>query len=139
MKSVVFFFVVLCALTIGVGSWESNAANEAGKQQAVTRFDRPAVLQGVTLKGEYLFVHDEAAMKRGEHCTYVYKGNVANRSKLVLSFHCIPIERTKATHFVIRSVETLPGTVEVQEFQFKGDTEAHGVPATTHAHVNMTN
>ena len=91
------------------------------------------------MKGEYLFVHDEAAMKRGEDCTYVYKGNAPVPNKLVVSFHCVPVERTKATHFLVRSVETLPGLIEVQEFQFKGDTEAHGIPAKTHAHIHVTN
>jgi hypothetical protein len=84
MKSLAFFLVVLCALIVGSVSWETNAASGTRKQSAVTNFDRPVVLQGVTLKGQYLFVHDDAAMQRGETCTFVYEGNAPLRNKLVL-------------------------------------------------------
>src|SRR5678816_3971939 len=95
MKSVAFFLLVLCALIIGSVSWETRASNTR-KQSAVTNFDRAVVLHGVTLKGEYLFVHDDAVMQRGEACTYVYEGNAPIPKKLVVSFHCVPIERAKA-------------------------------------------
>src|SRR5678809_669359 len=92
MKSVAFFIVVLCALIIGSVSMQTKASDTAHKQSAVTNFDRAVVLHGVTLKGEYLFVHDDAAMQRGEACTYVYEGNAPIPAKLVVSFHCVPIE-----------------------------------------------
>ena len=137
MKSMAFFLVVLCALIIGSASWETRASNTASKQSAVTNFDRAMVLHGVTLKGEYLFVHDDAAMQRGEACTYVYQGNAPIPKKLVVSFHCVPVERIKAKNFMIRSVETSPGVIEVQEFQFAGDTEGHAVPTSIDQHVNL--
>jgi hypothetical protein len=137
MKSIAFFLMVLGALIIGSMSWETKAANEAGKQSALAHFDRPVVLQGVTLKGEYLFVHDDAAMKRGEACTFVYEGNAPIRSKLVVSFHCTPVQRTKANHFILRSVETSPGVTELKEFQFAGDTDGHAVPTSMDQHVNL--
>lgn len=129
MKIVVFSLVLLCTLIFGSVSWESKASNEIKKQTAIARFNVPVVLHGVTLKGEYLFVHDHAAMQRGEACTYVYEGRGAAVKRLVISFHCIPIERAKADRFVVRSVTTPAGVNEVREFQFAGDTEAHGVPA----------
>ena len=95
MKSIAFFVVVLCALIIGSLSWETKASNTALKQSAVINFDRAVVLHGVTLKGKYLFVHDDAAMQRGEACTYVYEGKAPIPKKLVVSFHCVPIERAK--------------------------------------------
>ena len=136
MKSVAFFVIVLCALIIGSVSWETRASNTARKQSAVTNFDRAVVLHGVTLKGEYLFVHDDAAMQRGEACTYVYEGNVPIPKKLVVSFHCIPMQRAKAKNFIVRSVESSPGIIEVQEFQFPGDTEGHAVPTSIDQHLN---
>ena len=139
MKSVAFFVMVLCALIIGSVSWETKASNTARKQSAVTNFDRAVVLQGVTLKGEYLFVHDDAAMQRGEACTYVYEGNAPIPKKLVVSFHCVPVQRAKAKDFLLRSVETSAGIFEVQEFQFAGDTEAHAVPTSIDHHVNVKN
>jgi len=137
MKSVALFLVVLCALIIGTVSWETNAKNTVRKQSAVTTFDRAVVLHGVTLKGEYLFVHDDAAMQRGEACTYVYEGNAPIPKNLVVSFHCVPVQRLKAKNFVLRSVETSPGTVELQEFQFAGDTEGHAVPTSIDHHLNV--
>ena len=137
MKSLALFVMVLCALIIGSVSWKTEASNTARKQSAVTNFERAVVLHGVTLKGEYLFVHDDAAMQRGEACTYVYEGNAAIPKKLAVSFHCVPIQRAKAKNFIIRSVETSPGVTELKEFQFAGDTEGHAVPTSIDQHVNV--
>ena len=131
MKSIAFFLVVLSALILGTVSWETRAADTTRKQSAVMNFDRAVILQGVTLKGQYLFVHDDAAMQRGEACTYIYEGMAPVASKLVASFHCIPVQRAIAKHFMVRSVEIAPGILEMQEFQFKGDTEGHAVPPLT--------
>ena len=137
MKSLAFLVIVFCALMIGSVAWETKASNTARKQSAVTNFDQAVVLHGVTLKGEYLFVHDDAAMQRGEACTYVYEGNAPIAKKLVVSFHCVPVERMKAKHFLIRSVETSPGIAELREFQFAGDTEGHAVPTSIDQHLNV--
>ena len=136
MKSVALFVVVLSALIIGSVSWDTKASNTARKQSAVTNFDRAVVLHGVTLKGEYLFIHDDAAMQRGEDCTYVYEGNAPIPRKLVVSFHCVPVQRAKSKNFLLRSVETSPGITELQEFQFAGDTEGHAVPTSIDHHLN---
>ena len=61
------------------------------------QFDRPVKLMGVTLKGEYLFVHDDEAMSRGEACTFVYKGLTETPKKLITSFHCTPAARNTAS------------------------------------------
>jgi hypothetical protein len=120
-------------------SWQTQASNTVRKQSAVTNFDQAVILRGVTLKGEYLFVHDDAAMQRGEACTYVYEGTAPVAKKLVVSFHCVPVERAKAKHFILRSVETAPGVIELQEYQFAGDTEGHAVPTSLDQHVNVEN
>ena len=137
MKILILSVVVLCTLIIGSVTWGTRAANEISRQTAVTRFDRAVVLNGVTLKpGQYLFVHDDAAMDRGEACTYVYKGMAPVTDNLVVSFHCVPIERAKATHFTLRSGVTSAGVIEVLEFQFAGDTESHAVPQS-HAETHV--
>ena len=69
----------------------------------------------------------------------MYEGNAPIRSKLVVSFHCTPVQRAKANHFVVRSIETSAGVTELQEFQFAGETEGHAVPTSMDHHVNMTN
>jgi hypothetical protein len=129
MKTLVFVSVVLCTLILGSVSSPGTAATSVQKQKAVARFDRPVTLQGVVLKGTYLFVHDDAAMNRGEACSYIYKGEVEVTDKLVASFHCTHVERSKATHFVLRTVDT-PLGAELREFQFSGETTSHAVPAT---------
>ena len=129
MKKLFFVFVALVALVLATFALEANASN-AKKQRATMRFDKTITVHGVVLTpGQYLFVHDDAAMARGDACTLIYKGDTANANKLVVSFHCTPAERTKATHFVTRSTEKPGGVVELLEYQFKGDTESHVVPA----------
>lgn|SRR5574341_318401 len=128
MKSLLLFIVLLCAIIIASAPATGTKPVTGRKQKATMQFYNPVVLQGVTLKGEYLFVHDDAAMTRGEACTRVYKGNVEDPDKLVVAFHCVPLERAKADYFIVRTTQVAPDVVELTEFQFKGDTEAHGVP-----------
>jgi len=101
MKSFLLFIAVLCAVTLSSSSVPSvtNAANAAKKERAVMNFDRPVELLGVTLKGEYLFVHDDMTMVHGEACTFVYKGLAELPKNLVVSFHCLPAVRDKVAFF----------------------------------------
>jgi hypothetical protein len=140
MKSFLLFIAVLCAVTLSSSSVPSvtNAANAAKKERAVMNFDRPVELLGVTLKGEYLFVHDDMTMVHGEACTFVYKGLAELPKNLVVSFHCLPAVRAKVAHFTVRTLLTSPGKAELREFQFAGSTEAHLVPYSQPiAYVNM--
>lgn len=128
MKTFVLF-LALVAVAVLTGTPAAGSKTLAGKKQKGTvQFNDPVVLQGVTLKGAYLFVHDDAAMTRGEACTRVYKGDAEISSKLIVAFHCVPTERAKSAYFVVRTNQVAPGVIEVTEYQFKGDTEAHGVP-----------
>ena len=129
MKTLFLLTALLFAVTLSSSSAVvSKAAPEGKKQKAVTQFSQPVRLMGVVLKGEYLFVHDDAAMARGEACTFVYKGNTAVKGNLVVSFHCIPAQRLKVASFTVRTQQSAPGIDELREFQFAGDTEAHMVP-----------
>jgi hypothetical protein len=125
-------FVLFLALVGGAVLISTPAAGSktlvGKKQKATIQFNHDVVLQGVTLKGEYLFLHDDSAMTRGEACTRVYKGDAEIPSKLILAFHCVPLERAKSDYFIVRTNQVAPGVTEVTEYQFKGDTEAHGVP-----------
>ena len=129
MKSLVLLAALLCAVTLSSSSSiASKAAPEGKKHQAVMQFNDPVVLMGVVLKGQYLFVHDDAAMARGETCTFVYKGNAPLDGKLVVSFHCTPAERSKVSSFTVR-MQSVAGVDQLREYQFAGDGEAHIVPA----------
>ena len=92
------------------------------------KFHQPVELMGITLKGNYLIVHDDEAMARGESCTYVYGGLAEDRENLVVSFHCSAKKRAKASHFTVRSRRGSSGYDELTEFQFSGSTEGHLVP-----------
>jgi len=135
MKTLIFASVVVCTLILGSLAWTSSAATAGHKQKAVTEFFNPVTVQGVTLQGKYLFVHDDAAMNRGDACTFIYKGEAEDRGKLVASFHCIHVERAMTKKFIVRSSETAPGRLELVEFQFAGETAAHAVPPTANIAV----
>ena len=128
MRTLLLLVALLCAVVFTTAPSAGTKTLTGHKQKATMIFTKPVILQGVTLKGEYLFVHDDMAMTRGEACTRVYKGTVEEPDKLVVAFHCIPLERTKADYFIVRTNQVTPDVTEVTEFQFKGDTEAHGVP-----------
>lgn len=128
MKSLVLMAALLFAVTLSGSSLVASKAAPAGKKQAMMKFTEPVRLMGVILKGDYLFVHDDAAMARGEACTFVYKGSAPVASKLVVSFHCVPADRSKVANFTVRMTE-VSGFQELTEYQFGGETEAHTVPA----------
>jgi hypothetical protein len=130
MKSLVLLAALLFAVTLGGSSLVASKAAPGGKKQAVMQFAQPVRLMGVVLnKGEYLFVHDDEAMARGEACTFVYKGNSPVASKLLVSFHCVPAARAKVAGFTVR-MAAVSGFQELTEYQFSGETEAHTVPAS---------
>ena len=129
MKSLVLLLALVGVVVFGTTSTAVSKSSVGRKQKAVMQFDQSVILLGITLKGEYLFVHDDEAMNRGEACTHVYKGIAEVASKLIVSFHCVPIERAKVTHFTVRTATLSPDITELREFQFKGDREAHGVPS----------
>jgi len=128
MKSLLLFVTLVCAVVLTSTSFANDKSPAARKQKATAQFNQPVVVQGVTLKGEYLFVHDDAAMARGEACTRIYKGNAEIAGNLIAEFHCVPIQSARANYFLVRTKQRADGVVELTEFQFKGDTEAHAVP-----------
>ena len=128
MKSLWLLVVLLCAIALSSSAVVSKTSNPVKKQKATVLFNEPVSLMGVTLKGQYLFVHDDAAMARGEACTFVYKGDAEIANKLVVSFHCTPTQRLKVNSFIVRT-ELVSGINQLREYQFNGETEAHMVPA----------
>jgi uncharacterized cupredoxin-like copper-binding protein len=127
MKTLILLAALLIAVTVGSSASVASKTTAAGKKRAVMQFIEPVKLMGVTLKGEYLFVHDDEAMARGETCTFVYKGNAPIDSKLVVSFHCLPVQRARVGSFTVRMVD-VAGVTQVREYQFEGETETHLVP-----------
>jgi len=125
MKRLLVAATMLAALIVTIGAFAVNSKAEAkNNERATVEFIQPVKLLSVILKGEYLVVHDDALMAKGEDCTYVYD----RAGKLVVSFHCTPVERQKSNRFRVVTRRIDPsGISEVIEIQFAGSTEAHQV------------
>ena len=125
MKKLLLALLILGVLAITLGIFSVRADTDPKTTESATvRFTEKVKLVNVILKGEYTFVHDDAKMALGEDCTYVYD----RAGKLIVSFHCIPVERKKATSFRIVTTRLTNDLIELSEYQFAGDTEAHQVP-----------
>ncbi|MDX2041416.1 MAG: hypothetical protein SF097_09210 [Acidobacteriota bacterium] len=108
-----------------------SAGNAPKKESAVVEFANTVKLTNVLLRGQYLIVHDEERMAKGEACTYVYKGKIENADKLVTSFHCTHMDRVKTDKIRI-SYSSYGGkpyeTPEIVEIQFANSADGHRVP-----------
>lgn len=128
MKRILLATSMFAALMLTFGVFTTQAKPEPKKtERATIEFTETVKLLDVFLKGEYSIVHDEDKMAKGEDCTYVYDA----KGKLVVSFHCTPVERPKSEKFrvVVASRSTITnGPAEIKEIQFAGSTEAHLAP-----------
>jgi hypothetical protein len=108
----------------------TGRADDPRRERQVVEFTDTVRLHGALLRGQYLIVHDEEMMARGEPCVYVYRGKMEQHEKLVIAFHCEHVERARAKEFkvVIYNQHTPYSTPEVQEFQFANSTAGHSVP-----------
>src|ERR1700750_2446063 len=100
MKRLLIAASMTAALVITIGVFAAHTKAEAKKgERATVEFTQTVKLLGVVLRGEYLVVHDEERMAKGEDCTYIYDRS----GKLVVSFHCTPVERPKSDRFRVVS------------------------------------
>jgi hypothetical protein len=129
MKRLTLIILILSAAVLFTGLLAATGKAKApAKETAVVQFPEKVKLLGVFLKGEYVFVHDEERMARGEDCTYIYTSRLGRPGRLVVSFHCRPAERMKAEQFTVVTRRLLPDLFELREYQFAGSTEGHQVP-----------
>ncbi len=87
MKRQEFIFAIVSVLLLATGlvaaqtreqknrpqmppMFEQTKAQPPEIQRAFVEFTEPIKLLGAVLKGDYLFLHDEAKMARGEPCTW---------------------------------------------------------------------
>jgi hypothetical protein len=103
----------------------------ATKEHAVVELTDKTKLGGEILLGKYYFEHDDGRMARGEPCMYVYSYEGAKPGKLVVSFHCTPVERPKARAVIVSvSMTNSPDLYLLTEIQFAGSTKGHAVPGS---------
>ena len=129
-RFVQILFVLFSMLAFVGGIRPSVGMSAATRESAVVEFAETVKLGDVLLRGNYLIVHDEERMARGEACTYVYRGAQIDDTKLVTSFHCIHIEReaTPTLKITFKHRSSPYETPEVMEIQFAGSKDGHKVP-----------
>jgi len=116
-------FVIAATLTSAVPAPD----HAAGRRTARITFEHPTWVADTQLVGTYVIAHDDRRMARGEPCTILYRPEA--RDEVVVSFHCVPRERGIASGFVSRIRRDPTSDIDtLTEYQFAGDSEAHGVP-----------
>ena len=130
MKRLFVFFFAFAFLMITFSFEPAMTASSAAREQAAVSFPETVKLLNVLLRGDYVIVHDEEMMAKGEPCTYVYRSDSGQPGQLVVAFHCVHVEREKVERFTVRysprrGAFDLP---ELKELQFAGSTAAHQVP-----------
>ena len=131
MKARIFCAVIAVSL-LGVGTFASrgDASVSAPHQWAIVNILDPVSVKGEIVMGRVMIVHDDARMERGEPCTTFYRFDPARgpREELV-SFHCTPVQRHVADTMKLTLQNGVAGACKrLVEYQFAGDTEAHGIP-----------
>ena len=88
-------------------------------------FMQPVKFGNKILQGHYVIEHDNDRMAKGDPCTHIYRFD--DRTTPVVTFHCTHLERGRVSQNT--AVIITKGDHKVMtEFQFAGETSAHGVP-----------
>jgi hypothetical protein len=96
------------------------------RQMAEVWFTRPTLIGRAIVQGRYVIEHDNERMARGEPCTHIYAFD--DRDTPVATFHCTHLERDRADHARAVVVTMPDGMQKLTEFQFAGESAAHGYP-----------
>lgn len=136
MKRFLLISLIFGTVAIAFSALVSFAsAAPPGKQMSVVEIPDKTKLMKTVLQGKYIFIHDDEKMAQGEPCFYVYEYSQdqagkpeATPDKLVVSFHCQPVQRNNANQVVLTIGVVSVGLFELREIQFAGSTEGHRVP-----------
>ncbi len=130
MRSRFFVGALVLVGLAGAGAFASGAKAAPTKQWSIVRFANPVRVNGDLLMGDFLIVHDDAKMARGEPCTTFYRFIPGKGpQEEVLAFHCRPTQRdTCARTTLSYTYDPVLGIYKVTEYQFAGDSEGHGIP-----------
>ena len=136
MKRYGFALLLIGALCVIGAAASPGVGGQAKAQKAVLQFNEPIKLLDVMLKGEYIIIHDDEKMAKGEACTYVYARENGQQGKLVVSFHCTPVEREPVDHFVVvvGAPDPVTNIPELLEYRFANSKEGHLVPRSGATH-----
>ena len=130
MRTRIIVGVTLLIAMLGVGTFAVRASEVGRIQWTAVNFVDAVQVKDQLVMGPVLIVHDDEKMARGEPCTTFYRFDPAKgpQEKLI-SFHCLPVQRSRAAHTTFSTVGTEVGCKRLVEYQIAGDSEAHGIPS----------
>jgi hypothetical protein len=109
----------------------SDAGGSPTRQWTSVFFAQPTLIAGRAVQGSVMIVHDDQLMASGGACTSVYRFDPATGPKeLVVSFMCRPEKAGVVNKFTATCIRDGGNLQILTAYQFAGDTEAHGVPAS---------
>jgi hypothetical protein len=125
--------IIVCAAVAVLAS--VAPAHPPGRDIDVVDIAEKAKLLNAELLGKYILVHDAEKKANGEACLSVYRYSQAQNGQprildenLVVSFHCVAVERPKANDLILTYGVAKDGSFELREIQFAGTREGHRVP-----------
>jgi hypothetical protein len=98
----------------------------AARQAFEVWFTKPTWVGKTILQGRFIIEHDNDRMARGEPCTHIYAFD--DREKPMATFHCTHLERGVAGQNTVVLITMPDGWRKLTEFQFAGESAAHGYP-----------
>lgn len=130
MKGHICIGTLLLVGLFGASTFATRGDNVGpARRWAIVNFPSPVQLGDQYLMGQYLFVHDDAKMARGEVCTSIYRFDPKTGPKEeVIAFHCQPAQRPLCDRATFTVRDRGPEIPMLTEYQFAGDSEGHGVP-----------
>ncbi len=96
------------------------------RQTLVVNFRNPVQIGDRILMGRYVIEHDNDRMAHGRPCTHIY--DINNRQVPIVSFYCVHLTRPTVASATVTLNARPDLPAKLTEFQFGGDTAAHGVP-----------
>ena len=133
MRSRILVGALALSASLAVGSSVTGSAADPVMKWANVNLTEPTSIAGLFVTGPVIFVHDDAKMAEGEPCTGVYRFVPRKGpAEELVSFHCKPRWGTAPERFTVATKRNPYGPRILTEYQFAGDSEAHGVPIKTH-------
>ena len=130
MKRVILLMIVSLPIILGF-TYAPRNADSATTQNAIFEFTEKTRVGSEILLGKYYFEHDDSRMASGAPCMNVFAYEGDKQGKLVVSFHCTPVERPKSRDVIVTvGMTNSPDVFLLMEIQFKGSTKGHLVPGT---------
>lgn len=106
----------------------TTGSSRAARKSAAFDFKQPTLIAGTVVSGPVIIVHDDDRMAKGEACTTVYHAKNGREGAKLVEFMCKPVTRPAQQAFLVRRLTVSANQDQLTEYQFKGETESHGVP-----------